>query len=62
MHLVAPINHEKTVLKNSLVANFGRRYLWATDRSRAPGPGLDLGPGPGPSPGLSPGSGPGPVS
>ena len=31
--LVVPINHEKTVLKNSLVANFGRRYLWATDRS-----------------------------
>ena len=30
---MAPRNHEKTVLKNSLVDNFGRRYLWATDRS-----------------------------
>ena len=28
----APRNDEKTVLKNSLVNNFGRRYLWATDR------------------------------
>ena len=33
MHLVAPIHDEKTVLKNSLVANFGRWYLWATDRT-----------------------------
>ena len=33
MHLVAPIHDEQTVLKNSLVDNFGRRYLWATDRS-----------------------------
>ena len=32
MHLVAPRKNEKTVLKNSLVDNFGQSYLWATDR------------------------------
>ena len=32
--VLVDVDNEKTVLKNSLVDNFGRRYLWATDRNR----------------------------
>ena len=32
-HGVALKYDEKIVLKNSLVENFGRRYLWAIDRN-----------------------------